>query len=129
MKNIITLCVLVVLLSSATCKEPKNSVQNCYKGRLEVKGLCMNYTIKLLEGRMDTVLYQRRWTNETTGTTHENVFRLASVCSFPANIEEGQEFYFTIPATPPAEKCNVCMAYFPTPDKSVFIKVVDAPCK
>lgn len=129
MKNIISLFTLVILLSSATCKERRANPANCYKGRLEIKGQCMNYTIKLLEGNMDTAYYQPRWTNEFTGLTYENVFRLSSLCSFPGNIEEGQEFYFIIPPAPPVEKCNVCMAYFPTPNKSVFIKVVDKPCK
>lgn len=129
MINIIASLFLLTLLSSATCKERKTNPQNCYRGRLAVKGMCMNYTIKVISGNIDTSLMQREWRDETTGKVHENVFRLSSLCSFPSRINEGEEFYFIIPPAPPVEKCSVCMAYYPTPEKSIFIKVVDAPCK
>lgn len=129
MKNIFVALLLLIFLSSATCKERKTNPDNCFRGRLEVKGMCMNYTIKVLSGNIDTGLVQREWRDETTGKVHQNVFRLSSICSFPNRINEGEEFYFIIPPAPPTEKCNVCMAYYPTPEKSIFIKVVDAACK
>lgn len=129
MKYIIASLLVITLLSSATCKERKANPGNCFRGRLEVKGACMNYTIKVLSGNIDTGLVQKSWRDETTGKVHENVFRLSSLCSFPNRINEGDEFYFIIPPAPAVEKCAVCMAYYPTPDKSIFIKVIDAPCK
>jgi hypothetical protein len=63
------------------------------------------------------------WKDESTGKIHTNVFALGSVCSFPANIKEGDEFYFTIDPDP-VRNCAVCMAYYPKPPKSVAIKVV-----
>lgn len=65
-----------------------------YKGRLEIKGICMNYTIKLLEGDMDTSLIAGTWTNEVTGKIHKNVFALGSPCIFPSSVKEEDEFFF-----------------------------------
>ena len=95
-----------------------------YKGKLEVKGMCMNYTIKLLDGNIDTSKLVSEWKNEITGKTHNNVFALGSVCNFPSTINEGDEFYFTIDSTY-VSNCAVCLAYYPKPPKSIAIKVVN----
>lgn len=109
-------------LSNNKCNKEKLSNQ-CFKGRLEIKGICSNYTIKLLEGNLDTAKIQSSWTDEQTHKTYTNVFALGSPCSFPASINEGQEFYFVLSDTP--QNCMVCMAYYPKPQKSLRIKVVD----
>ena len=115
---------LIFILSVATdkCKNKKES--DVYKGKLEVKGMCMNYTIKLLEGSLDTAKFASEWKNEITGKTHKNVFALGSVCNFPATINEGDEFYFTLDSTY-VSNCAVCLAYYPKPAKSIAIKVVN----
>lgn len=120
MKTLILSILFLLTFSSEQCK--KNST--IYKGRLEIKGICMNYTIKLLEGKLDTTLYLTSWKNEATGKLHNNVFALSSVCTFPSAINEGDEFYFTIDPEPD-KKCNVCLAYYPKPEKSIAIKVVN----
>jgi hypothetical protein len=113
---------LLFILSITTSKcKSKDSV---YKGRLEVKGMCMNYTIKLLEGDLDKSKYFSEWKNESTGKTHTNVFALGSVCNFPATIKEGDEFYFKIDSSY-VSNCAVCMAFYPKPSKSIAIKIVD----
>ena len=83
----------------------------------------MNYTIKLLEGNLDTTRYVAEWKNESTGKTHTNVFALGSLCNFPSTINEGDEFYFKIDSSYVSD-CAVCMAYYPKPLKSLSIKVV-----
>ena len=115
---------LVILLSvlAGKCKN-KSSI---YKGRLEVKGMCMNYTIKLLEGDLDTSKYVAEWKNESTGKTHTKVFALGSVCTFPSTLKEGDEFYFTIDSAYKSD-CVVCLAYYPKPSKGLTIKVVTNP--
>jgi hypothetical protein len=113
--------VLVLAITANTCK---NKNPNVFKGRLEAKGMCMNYTIKLLEGNIDTSKLVAQWKNEATGKTHANVFALRSVCNFPSTINEGDEFYFTIDTTY-VSNCMVCMAYYPKPPKSIAIKVVN----
>jgi len=97
-----------------------------YKGRLEIKGICMNYTLSVLEGDMDTAQLVAQWRDENSGNSYRNVFALANPCTFPSHLNQGDEFYFTIvPATQP--DCAVCMAYYPVPEKKLSIKVVPAP--
>jgi hypothetical protein len=99
---------------------------NCYKGRLEIKGICGNYTIKVLEGNA-TDWTVANWTDEETGKAYTQVFRLETPCTFPENIKEGDTFYFTVD-TNTQEDCNRCMAFYPTPEKSKAIKVQKGPC-
>ena len=114
--------IFILSVPTGTCKnKSENSV---YKGKLEVKGMCMNYTIKLLEGKIDTSKLVAKWKNEMTGKTHNNVFALGSVCNFPSTINEGDEFSFTIDTTY-VSNCAVCLAYYPKPTKSIAIKVVN----
>ena len=114
--------VLVLALTMNKCKNKSEST--AYKGRLEVKGMCMNYTIKLIEGNLDTSKVVAEWKDESTGKTHHNVFALGSACSFPSTINEGDDFYFTIDSAY-VSNCAVCMAYYPKPSKSIAIKVVN----
>ena len=109
----------ILLVTTGNCKNENSA----YKGKLEVKGMCMNYTIKLLEGKIDPLKLVAEWKNEVTGKTHNNVFALGSVCNFPSTINEGDEFYFTIDTTY-VSNCAVCLAYYPKPAKSIAIKVV-----
>ena len=114
-----------VFILAVTTNKCKNKNENSiYKGKLEVKGMCMNYTIKLLEGKIDTSKLVAEWKNESTGKTHNNVFALGSVCNFPSTINEGDEFSFTID-TSYVSNCAVCLAYYPKPAKSIAIKVVN----
>lgn len=115
----------LVLIFSVTTEKCKNkSESNVYKGKLEVKGMCMNYTIKLLEGNLDTSRLVSTWKDEVTGKTHNNVFALGSACSFPATINEGDEFHFMFDSSY-VSNCAVCLAYYPKPAKSIAIKVVN----
>lgn len=119
---ILTPLLLLFAVNGEKCKSKNDGT--VYKGRLEIKAICMNYTIKLLEGDLDNTQIVAEWKDETTGKTHNNVFALGSACSFPATIKEGDEFYFKIDPNPPRD-CAVCMAYYPKPPKSVAIKVVN----
>lgn len=117
-----------VLLSSSTCKSKQAGLPaNCYKGKLEIKAACMNYTISVQQGTMDTALVAATWTNESTGKSYKDVFALDSRCNFPASINEGDEFYFTIDSTT-VQNCAVCLIYYPVPPKRVGIRVLDKPC-
>ena len=107
--------------SAEQCSKKKEEV---YKGKLEIKGICMNYTIRLLEGDLDTNRVVSDWTDEHTGKKYTNVFALGSRCSFPSSIKEGDEFYFRIDS-PATEDCAVCMAYYPVPPKKLSIRIVE----
>ena len=87
----------------------------------------MNYTIKVLEGPIDTSQVESTWVNRATGLTHTNVFALASVCDFPPAIKQGDEFYFKV-GNNSSSGCVVCDAYYPTPKKRLSITVVRDPC-
>src|SRR3954468_24951994 len=105
MKAFIVAAILLSLMSTKDgCRKSKNNA--AYKGRLEIKGMCMNYTIKLLAGNLDTSLIDSKWIDETTNRSYSNVFALASRCSFPASIEQGEEFLFTIDTTT-VQNCSV----------------------
>ena len=111
------------LLSAEKCNQKKGDAP-VYKGRLEIKAMCYNYTIKLLEGNIDTTKIVANWTNESTKKSYTNVFALKNPCNFPASIKEGDEFYFTIDDAPTAP-CIVCMVYYPTPGRKLPIRIVN----
>jgi len=109
---------------SATAKKIDSDKVKTYKGKLEIKAICMNYTLKLVEGSIDTSLISGNWMDETTRKSYQNVFALGNPCTFPATIEQGQDFNFVIDTSSVQKQCAVCMAYYPTPPKKLFIKVV-----
>ena len=111
-------------ISADKCGKKKTGSSGKYKAKLETKGICMNYTLRLLEGNIDTSLITSSWTDETTGKSYTNVFGLGSPCTFPSNIEQGDDFYFVIDTTQ-KQQCAVCLAYYPTPPRKLSIKVVD----
>ncbi|MGI8600350.1 MAG: hypothetical protein ACR2KB_13945 [Chitinophagaceae bacterium] len=131
MLKLITISLFILLaFTNFECQKKSSEVDRVYtdhfKGRLEIKGICMNYTIKLLEGEMDPALYQKSWTDQHSGKTHTNVFALASQCTFPAEIKEGDEFYFKI-ETETNQNCGVCLAFYPAPSKKLAIRIISNP--
>ena len=129
MKLLLITASFFFLTTKSTCKNKNTPAvyDNCFKGRLEIKANCMNYTVSILEGQMDTSLYNASWTNESTGKSYKDVFALGSRCSFPNTINEGDEFYFTLDSTSD-QGCAVCMMYYPVPPKKLEIKVIPGPC-
>jgi hypothetical protein len=72
---------------------------------------------------MDTSKIVANWTDEHTGQSYKNVFRLDQPCDFPDTIDAGDEFYFQLDNQ--KKECVVCLAYYPTPPKALAIKVVN----
>jgi hypothetical protein len=126
MKTLLLLCSLLILTAS-TCKNKKTMGGTCFKGRLEVKAACMNYTISVVSGNMDTSRIVANWTDESTGESYKNAFALDSRCTFPSTINEGDEFYFMIDSSS-VQNCAVCMMYYPVPAKKLAIKIIQEPC-
>lgn len=124
MKFFFILYSLIVLASTHACKN--DLPKGIYKGKLEVKGECMNYTISIQSKNFDSSMVVSSWTDENTGKVYKNVFALGSRCNFPSNIKAGDEFYFKIDSNY-VQHCMVCLIYYPTPSKKLFIKVIDAP--
>ncbi len=125
MRILLILSLLSTLVLSASKCGSKKTPEGVYKGKLEIKALCMNYTISVSNGIADSLVTDS-WTDETTGKSYRSVFGLASRCTFPATIEAGDEFYFVID-TAARQDCAVCLAYYPTPEKKLSIRVVEKP--
>ena len=53
---------------------------------------------------------------------YKNVFTLGSVCDFPSHIMEGDIFNFSVLENY-NQQCAVCLAYTPTPEKSLNIRL------
>lgn len=124
MKLLIPLSVIFLLCVSAERCGNSTSVQEVYKAKLEIKAICMNYTLRLTEGKADTSLFNAAWTDETTGKSYKNVFGLVNPCDFPSSINEGDEFRFVIDSTTKGKECAVCLAYYPTPPKKIWVRVI-----
>jgi hypothetical protein len=124
MKQILLLSGIFLLTISAEKCGNKKASAGVYKGKLEIKAICMNYTLTVIDGNIDTSLVVGSWTDETTNKTYKNAFALGDPCTFPSAIKQGDEFYFTID-TAKRGNCAVCMAYYPTPQKKLMIKIVE----
>ena len=119
MKYFFTLFILL----NISCNKTDQPVVEYYKGKLVLQGICMNYVIQIIEGSVNPMLYEQSWVNPSTNTTYQNVFGLGSICTFPSNIKEGDEFYFTIPQNPVVQTCAQCKAYSPMPAKTINIAI------
>lgn len=117
------LAVFLLTISAQNCNKKEKSSE-IYKGKLEIKAICMNYTIKLIKGSIDTSKIVGNWTDETTKKTYTNVFALENPCNFPDSINQGDEFYFKIDTTS-TKPCMVCMAYYPVPGKKLPITIIN----
>ena len=125
MKSNFAIILLSVLVSAnSNCNHIEQTPNTKYKGRLEVSGICSNITISVIEGKIDTTKIVTQWTDETTDKNYSHAFKLGNPCNFPDTLKAGDEFYFTID-TAKQEDCAVCMAYYPTPSKSLNIKVLN----
>ena len=118
--------IALLTLTNFQCRKT-DEPNGCYKGRLEIQGICGHYTVKVLQGNIDPALIEASWTDPNTGKQYTNVFGLDGTCNFPQFIREGDEFYFKLSNTPD-RNCFICLAIYPTPAKKLAIQVVSSPC-
>ena len=125
-KMIGCIAVLMGLIIAGVSCSPKasHSVSGRYKARFEVAALCSNNTFSVIEGKIDTALVEASWTNPQTKKTYTNAFAISNPCNFPSNLKEGATFYFEVSPEDKSQNCAVCMAYYPTPQKRLNIKVI-----
>ena len=109
----------IPITDPAQCNQP-------IKGRLAVKGICMNYVIEVLDP-INPNWVEAEWVHPDTEVVYTNAFRLGSVCSFDPNLNEGDLFTFEASPEPfdGDEKCAVCLAYSPTPNKTLYLRPCD----
>ena len=122
------LLILFTVLTAATCNPNTETALavNCFKGKLVIKGICMNYVVQVVQGDTSKLKVAATWMDETTDKTYNNVFALGSKCNFP-DMQEGDEFYFVLDSTV-KQDCAVCMMYYPVPSKKLSIRVINEPC-
>ena len=126
-KLLMVIGAFTVLSSKQICNKKTTHVA-CFRGKLEIKGPCMNYTISIIEGKTDTSMVAAKWIDESTGKLYHNVFSLGSRCNFPVTLKEGDEFYFKLDDSK-VQDCAVCMMYYPVPPKQLAIQVFTTPCE
>lgn len=94
-----------------------------YTGRLEIDGICGNYTVAVLNGGLDTSRVQASWTDPNTNITYNNVFGLRNPCAFPDSLKAGDTFQFQLSTD--SRTCVQCLAFYPTPEKQLSIQVLN----
>jgi len=118
MKPLLLFCLLL-----GACKSQEVLPENCYKGRLSLKGICNNYVIELVQGTIDTAKVEAQWKNPDTGKNYKNAFSLLNPCALPVSLKEGDEFFFKLDSTQLTAVCVTCKAYSPTPKKALPISI------
>jgi hypothetical protein len=127
MKKLLFCCLLfsscIIQVDVQPEKKEKLKPDNCYKGRLSLKGICNNYVIELIDGAIDTSKVAVHWTNPETGKIYNNAFALSNRCALPVSLKEGDEFLFKLDSSHLNAECNTCAAYSPTPKKTLSISI------
>mgnify|MGYP001808143426 FL=1 len=124
MNKIKSLFLFYIIIFSSCDKDTEKAMEKeiCYSGKLVKKGICMNYVIEVLDSEFNKDLIEIIWVDEFSDKEYQNVFTLASVCDFPNDIVEGEIFNFSVLENY-NELCVVCLAYTPTPEKSLSIRL------
>jgi hypothetical protein len=86
---IICSVIAMLLLSNSDCSRKKTSTVK-YKGKLEIAAICMNYTVRVIEGKIDTSLVMANWTDETTQKSYTNVFKPGNPLRFSGHYQTGR---------------------------------------
>lgn len=120
MKRLLLLSALTTLLLSNSHYSKKQPFTHTYKGKLEIAGICMNYTISVNDGAMGIPGIAANRTDETAINSYNNVFKSGNPGYFPGSIKQGDEFYFIIDSAK-GKQCAAGMAYYPSPSKKSFV--------
>jgi hypothetical protein len=110
------LTIIISVFIFLSCDKQQEVVQlesdsTCYKGKLVLVGLCGNAVVQVLDERMPASFYEAVWKDESTGIT------------FPDNLKQDEEFYFSINPPEGIDDCARCKAISPSPEKRQFIKI------
>lgn len=120
MKYIIPFFLLIILFS---CNSTSKITAAPLKGRLVVSELCGHYIIELISGKIAAEKLAIDWHDDKRNATYKQAFSVANPCGFDKlSLREGDEFTFVLDSDEAKETCAVCMAYYPKPSQSLFIK-------
>ena len=67
---ILTMC---FVLGSCSKEESTNLEPGQFKGKLVLKGICMNYVIQVVDGDLDASLYEKQWVHTLLGSARLNL--------------------------------------------------------
>ena len=126
----VSLALIFALAAVLSCEDEDGPITGpieCIQpiqGRLAVKGICMNYVIEVLDP-INPDWVEAEWVHPDNEVVYTNAFRLGSVCSFDESLNEGDLFTFEASPEPfeGDEKCAVCLAYSPTPNKTLYLRL------
>ena len=124
MNKIKSLFLFYIIIFFSCDKDTEKAMEQeiCYSGKLVKKVICMNYVIEVLDPIPDKNLIEISWRDEFSDKEYKNVFTLGSICDFPSHIIEGDIFNFSVLENY-NQQCAVCLAYTPTPEKSLNIRL------
>ena len=115
MMRYISIC-LCSLLFCGCASRPQTDEKTCFTGKLVKKGICGQRVVQLIGTAKGGMSIAGSWTDSLAHKSYQDVFTVANPCSFPSEIQEGQEFNFTM-TTRPDTPCIQCMAYTPVPEQ------------
>ncbi|HZH38578.1 MAG TPA: hypothetical protein VEX17_00750 [Bacillales bacterium] len=105
-----------------TTDKGEETNKQCYLGKLEIKGMCGQYVVRIISKNKNKMNVAPTWKDPNSGKVYKNVFTVANHCSFPSSIQQGQTFNFTI-TNDTKNDCMTCQAFTPVPDQSIAIQV------
>lgn len=107
---------------AASCGTASKVNTQSLKGKLVINELCGHYVVQLIAGKIDNDKLAVNWHDDKRSVTYPQSFKVANVCSFAKeDLQEGDEFTFTVSNSPEKEQCAVCLAYYPVPSQSLTI--------
>lgn len=116
---------LILLLGFNACSSSTKLSDNKLRGKLVISELCAHYVVEVISGNIDASKIAVDWKDDKRNQTYKQSFSVANRCVFgELGLKEGDEFSFSIDDSKPDETCAVCMAYYPTPSQSMYIKNV-----
>jgi hypothetical protein len=112
-----------LILVSMACNSTSKMNAAPLKGKLVVSELCGHYIVELISGKIEPDKLAKDWHDDKRNATYKQSFAIANTCNFERfSLKEGDEFTFTLDSDAAKETCAVCMAYYPKPSQSLFIK-------
>lgn len=109
------LCIIAIIFQMCAPK-PQSKVPECFTGRLVKRGACGLRVVQLLSNPGKVISFAENWTDTLTGKKYQQVFTVANSCDFPASINLGVEFKFTITRVR-GSVCAQCYEYTASPPK------------
>jgi hypothetical protein len=114
-RSVLRSIILLFMLGSGVMCQPEQVTLPALKGKLVLNRACSNFVIQVLQGSVDPSKIDPLWKDTANDSTYINVFAVANRCTFPSGLAEGDTIFFALDPNPPAQTCQICQIYYPTP--------------